>query len=353
MMWPFNRAHAEVRESSYTDALVQTIVNRAGGTSAAVPAATGALEASASMVARCFAAARVEGLPRYTAAVTPLCRSMIGRALIRRGEMVLQIAVGPDGDVRLFPASDWDVTGDFDPATWVYRVNLAGPSRFTMSQHVSAAGVVHARYQIDPDAPWRGIGPLQSAAIAGRLSAEVAQALADEASGPRGSLLPLPVDGEDPTVTALKGDIRTLNGWIALVESVKTMHPGAATNAPRGEWQPVRLGANPPAGEVELMKTASREVYAATGVPADLFGGQEGTAQRESFRRFLHATIQPLGELVSAELTAKLDTPVRLNFDTLFAADLAGRARAFQSMVGGGMSADKAAALAGLMGAEE
>ena len=37
-----------------------------------------------------------------------------------------------------------------------------------------------------------------------------------------------------------------------------------------------------------------------------------------------------------------------LNFDALFAADLSGRARAFQSMVGGGMDVAKAAALSGL-----
>ncbi|MCY4511315.1 MAG: hypothetical protein OXG35_30780 [Acidobacteria bacterium] len=38
-----------------------------------------------------------------------------------------------------------------------------------------------------------------------------------------------------------------------------------------------------------------------------------------------------------------------MNLDRLFAADLAGRARAFQSMVGGGMDPGKAAGLAGLM----
>ena len=45
--------------------------------------------------------------------------------------------------------------------------------------------------------------------------------------------------------------------------------------------------------------------------------------------------------------------PISLSFDGLFAADLAGRARAFQSLVNGGMDVAKAAALAGLMQAEE
>ena len=47
-------------------------------------------------------------------------------------------------------------------------------------------------------------------------------ALADEASGPRGMLLPTPVDGNDPTITALKSDLRSLRGKVALVESTSS-----------------------------------------------------------------------------------------------------------------------------------
>ena len=352
MSWnPFRRS-VEVRESSHTDALVAQIVASAGGMSTATATATGALQASAGMVARCFAAASVDGPANLTAAVTPLCLSTIGRALVRRGEIVLVIDVDPDGRVRLAPAADWDVTGDWEPETWDYRVNLAGPSRYTTRVNVPSASVVHPRFEVDPDRPWRGIGPIQSAALAGRLSAETASALADAESGPRGGLLPLPVDGDDPTITALKADVRNLRGKLAFVESVKTMHPGAAANAPSGDWSVKRIGATPPAAEVDLLSAASMEVYAACGVPASLFMTGEGTAQRESFRRLLHSTIQPLGRIVSAELSAKLDADVRLNFDGLFAADLSGRARAFQSMVNGGMAPAKAAGLAGLMESE-
>ena len=56
--------------------------------------------------------------------------------------------------------------------------------------------------------------------------------------------------------------------------------------------------------------------------------------------------------MFAEELSSKLDRTITLNFDRLFAADLSGRARAFQSMVGGGMDVSKAAALAGLMAEE-
>lgn len=53
--------------------------------------------------------------------------------------------------------------------------------------------------------------------------------------------------------------------------------------------------------------------------------------------------------MVALELSEKFETDVTLSFDRLFAADLSGRARVFQSMVGAGMDINRAAALAGLM----
>ena len=52
---------------------------------------------------------------------------------------------------------------------------------------------------------------------------------------------------------------------------------------------------------------------------------------------------------MAEELSEKFEFPVSLNFDSLMASDISGRARAFQSMVGGGMDITKAAALSGLM----
>ena len=54
--------------------------------------------------------------------------------------------------------------------------------------------------------------------------------------------------------------------------------------------------------------------------------------------------------MVAAEVREKLNVE-NLTFDTtdLHAADVAGRARAFQSLVGGGMELDQAAGLSGLL----
>ena len=53
--------------------------------------------------------------------------------------------------------------------------------------------------------------------------------------------------------------------------------------------------------------------------------------------------------MVQAEMRDKLDDEVSLSWQELRASDLSGRARAFQSMVGGGMALADAVAIAGLM----
>lgn len=350
-MWPFTKR--EQRDSSYTDAVVALIAEQASGATLARPAATGALEASASIVARCFAGADVNAPDAFKSALGPATMSLIGRSLIRNGEAVFAIEVH-EGQVVLIPAASWDVSGDVDPSTWTYRLSLSGPSRFTTLSPVPAEAMVHIRYQVDAERPWRGVSPLASAALAGRLSAETTMALADEVSGPRGLLLPVPVDGADPTVATLKADIRALRGQVALVESVSAGWAGDGSPIrPKGDWEGRRLGAAPGAALVEQASLASREVFAACGVPLSLVDKAEGTGQREAFRRLMHATIAPLAKIVSEELTAKFETDISLSFDQLFAADLAGRARAFQSLVGGGMEISKAAGLAGLLEGED
>ena len=351
MRWPWQ---TEQRDSSYTDTLIAQIVSQASGGTLARPSGTGALEASASIIARCFAAAVVSGPPHFVAALGPSMLSMIGRSLIRQGEILFAIEVRDGGRVELTPAASWDITGDPNPASWSYRLTLGGPSRLTTLSPVASEAMIHIKLQSDPEQPWRGISPLASAALAGRLSAETMQALSDEASGPRGFLLPSPVDGNDPTVSALKADIRSLRGKVALVESTSSgWAADGAAQRPKGDWEPRRIGAAPGAPLIEQAELASREVYSACGILLGVVIDTEGTGQRESFRRLLHGTVVPLAKIVSEELSDKFEVPISLSFDQLFAADLAGRARAFQSLVGGGMAVEKAAALAGLMQAED
>ena len=95
---------------------------------------------------------------------------------------------------------------------------------------------------------------------------------------------------------------------------------------------------------------ASQEVYAACGFNTALWGGSQAASVREAWRLALFGVLSPLGRLVEAELQDKLEDSVTLSWQELRASDLSGRARAFQSMVGGGMEVERAAGLAGLTG---
>ena len=210
---------------------------------------------------------------------------------------------------------------------------------------VSAESVLHFRYASEPSTPWRGSSPLAVASLAGKLSAETVNALADESGGPVGALLGIPKDGNDETVASLKADIRNAKGRVALLESGDWDNVGSARVALKTE----RFGAEPGQPLVNLAELASREIYSACGLSPSLFQVGPAAALREAWRLCLFSVLSPLGRMVEAELRDKLDGGLTLGWQELRASDLSGRARAMQSMVGGGMDLAQAVAIAGLM----
>ena len=181
-------------DSSYTDALISSLQAHASGETTAFPTATAALEACAGLVARAFAGASIRASAAVEDALTPSFLEMVGRALIRKGELLAYITTR-NGKLLLLPVESHDIDGDPDPHSWTYSLTIGGPSRSHTLDSVPGSSILHFRYGTDPEKPWRGLGPLQVAQLGGRLSAELASALADEASGPRGSLLPIPIEG--------------------------------------------------------------------------------------------------------------------------------------------------------------
>ena len=67
-----------------------------------------------------------------------------------------------------------------------------------------------------------------------------------------------------------------------------------------------RFGPEPPSSLVELVDVSSREIYAACGFNAALWGGSSASV-REAWRLALFSVLSPLGRLVESELRAKLD----------------------------------------------
>ena len=349
MKW-FSKKPVETR-SNFTSLFTSSLTARAEN-SDAKSQATAAVEACSGVLARAFAAAEISGPENVIAGLTPGFMAMIGRALIRRGELVAVMEV-TDGRLMLLPSSYHDVWGSHRPSEWVYRCTLNGPTTIATQQWLPADSICHFMYHRDPEANWRGISATASAAIAGRLSAETASVLADISSGPRGSLLPLPnTDGDDPTIEALKRDIKNLAGQIAFVESTSdAWQSGSAP--PRKDWEVSSINPSPTQAMVDLNSQASREVLMANGLSPALFDATAAAAAREAWRQALHQLIAPCGRLVQTELRAKIHPEISISWDNLMASDLTGRARAFSTMATAGMELSKAAQLSGLMAVDD
>ena len=287
-------------------------------------------------------------------AVTPATLAMVGRQLVRRGEAVFAIEVRR-GRVTLVPAASHDVEGGPNPGSWRYRLDLFGPSG-NRTITMPGEGVVHAVYAVDPATPRLGVSPLGWARLTGSLAANLEARLGEEAGAAVGAFLPVPApqgaaDGTPADkLASLRADIRGAKGKAVILETTSAGWGDGRTAAPQADWIQRRFGANPPKELGELRRAAGAAVWQACGIPASLLAvDADGTAQREAYRRFIMATIQPALDGLADELARKLDAP-GLGFDLsgLWAHDAVGRSQTFANLVGAGMDKGEARTLAGL-----
>ena len=288
----------ETRSGSYSDArLLALLRDTEGAAGVSDSNATAAVEAAAGQIGRAFAAAEVSnGSATVTAALTPDVLELVGRSLVKDGNICFYLDM-TDG-LTLLPATSHYVMGGPIPSMWTYDLSCAGPTKTYDYHNVPASSVLHFRYGSTAGQSWLGCGPVLTAALSGRLSAETIRALGEEVSGPIGRMLGIPVDGSDPTVESLKTNIGKAAGRMAFLETGdwENENGGQVT----GETH--RFGAEPPAPLVALIDVASREIWAACGLSPAIWGSGDAAATREAWRLALFGTIAPLGKKVAAEL---------------------------------------------------
>lgn len=353
MRWPWQRRERRDSGGDFSDAVVRLIEAQAAG-KAADASSTAAVEAASGALSRAFASAKVVAPDWVSEAVSPAMLAQVGRDLIRSGQSMHVIRVGADGTVRLVPASSWHWEGSHDPDSWTVRATCYGPSTST-TWNLPASGVVFVRWGGTPGQPYTGVGPLSWAHTTARLQSEAERSLADEAGGPLAQLLAVPNDGgdggEDDPLALLKADVAGARGKALLVETTAAGWDQGRSGAPQRDWSASRLGPMPPDGMVQVAEQAFARVLAACGCSPALFDDSDGTAKREALRQWHLGTVQPLARVLEAELSAKLETDIRLRFD-LYNVDLAGRAQAFQKLVAGGVPVNEALATSGLLADE-
>ena len=253
MRWPWSAVPVEHR-SSYTDQVVTAILAAASGGGVRPALATAAVESCATLYAGAFAACEVSAPASIARAMPADWRASVASELIRRGQCVYIVGADPVDGLTLRVASSFDVYGGDPP--YRYRVEVAGPST-TRWDTYGGESILHLRWLVDPARPWAGISPLSRASNTSSLAAWIEKRLAEEASGPVGSFLPVAryepapdadladPDADDP-LAALRRDIGGARGQVLAVESQMSAADSPAS-APRKDFQVARFGANPPA----------------------------------------------------------------------------------------------------------
>ena len=342
MKWPWSRP--EVRSSNYTDQILSQLISsasRAGG-----GGALGAVEVASRWWAAGLASASVKPDNLALDSITPSVLDTIGRSLCRSGESLHVIDIVA-GKVRLRACGRWDVSGSPDPASWKYRCSLSGPSA-TRTFTLDAASVVHIRYSADPARPWKGRSPLQLAAS----TAKVAELLETATAGELGftqtqMLTPRRSAGDFGVADSLTPDT------ISKIVTAFSEHVNTGAFVLPADVVPNRLGPEPPDSFPLLRDRLENSLLALHGLPPALVAASgTGTAMREAARQALNFLLRPLGALVAEELQAKLDPAAALSFDALRAGDITGSARAFGSLVTGGLTPKSAAEVVGLEGVD-
>ncbi len=306
----------EIRSDATSLAI--NLLTAAVGASTAQTWAAGAVEVAAGLWARSLSTATVpDGIP-----VGPRWLAEVGRDLARTGQAVYLVDVALRGRLRLLRATITDVWGDGpDPADWWYRLTVTGP-RTTNTVTAPAASVVHIRYATESHSPARGVSPLQYAALTGTLTANLEQSLGFEAGGAVANLIALPAsyNGQQPTETGDDGEplpqdnplpsdnlaevIRTAKGRTLLPETTADNWNGDPNaRPPRRDFEPQRLGADPPQALIQLRRHVEDSVLGCFGVPAPLGPGglTDGTASREGARRLWTLTVQPLAAVIAED----------------------------------------------------
>lgn len=361
-MWPFRR-RTETRATAgngggdFFDAVLDTIHDQAARQSADA-GGTAAIEAAAGQLARAFAAARPRGAQWAQRAISPMFLAQVGRDLIRGGQSMHRIDLDA-GAVVLTPVAQWhwQAGQSANPSGWRAQVTDYGPSG-SRTDWLPYDGLVWLPWGLSTSTPWVGQGPARFAAHTAKLSAETERAIADEAAGSVAQLIPVPdqgpegddIESDDSDADPheqLRGDLRSARtganrGRTMLMPTTAAAWGEGPMAAPRRDWVPARLGPNPPAELVEVARDSFARMLAACGSNVSLFAEADGTAQREALRRWHMGTVLPLAALLEAELSAKLETPVVLDFDR-YPLDIVGRASALKALVAAGASFDSAA----------
>ncbi len=343
MRWPWKR---EKREN-YTDALMADAMRRAEGP----PVKTADL-AVAGAAARAYATALSLAVVQPESSMVARlldaqARAFIGVQLVLTGNAILALESG-DGGLAAIPVYGLADGGNHDPATWLYTVTFSGPGT-SDSRRRRGSGLLHFRLEAEPLRPWAGVSPLARAGVDGAALAALTGQLRDSGNAPHGHLLSTGQFEDEDARKAFEGDIKTLRGNVAVVDRGDYNEAGGAGLTSFG-----LMAQKLDQGLVLMARNLADGVAAAAGIPPALLSASVsgGTSSREAWRQF-GVYMHGVGEVLAAEIAAKLDESVSFDFSELASHDIRARSTAYKALVDAGVPGPDAARLAGLDAAKE
>ena len=329
----------------YTDQILSG--SYAAATGRLHAASVAGVQAAAGIVGRALASATIEG---DGGAVDPHLLENVGTDLVRAGRFLGRLTVGPGGRVRILRAcAAPSVTyGTSDPESWIYWLQMSGPSEARTVRAV-AGEVVNVRINSDSRRPWEGVAPIVAAAASGQLAARLASSLGDEAAVTVSRIIPIAQgSGEEAANQLSKVIAGTLPGRLAFPETQLAGAGAGRSSAPMRDFGATRTGWESPISGPQLYAHLFSEVCEICGVPGALVNpASAGPAAREAFRRLTVGTVEPYARLIESELTRVLERTVTITLRRLGGVDSAGRARALHVLTEAGFTKENAADLLG------
>ncbi len=303
---PFKRRRPEHR-ASYANAYLTAALDASTGDSGTTADAVAVVESCASLIGDPFLVAAVDGRP---IASTDL--HQMARDLLRRGNSVYALDV-VDGELELQRACSWAVESQSpNPRRWLYKVDIATPSAM-ISKVLPADDVIHLRMDSQPDAPWQGRAPWQSAPLTGRAIAELERSIGDESRIYAGRVWIAPDGASQEQVNAMGRTIEALKGGSQVVSETTSQGFGqsALAGVPASkDWKPEHTGPSHPQANVLMRDSLENAIAGAYGIAPAYLNRQATAPALAAVKRlaFLDRTI-PLASLIAQELAIKLDSP--------------------------------------------
>ena len=276
---------------------------------------------AATLLCDCFAMAEVSG--RHASYFPMDVLQTLAEELVLYGDSVWRVRDG-----RL----DW-VGADN------YATNKAG--QYWVDGRSYTGRLLHVRYRMDR-MTGRGVSPLGASPLFKNITRQLDRRAEEEAKIPVAHVMPFPQTGEVPKVddqgqeipgeteSFLQGLNRRMRKMVGKLYAVTSLRMVSDEPNPQ-EYNPIRWGPMFHQQTIEASAQVSRVAAAILGLPQALLV-QDGSGLREGLRYYLHTTLQPYGERITAA-AEQAQLEVNFDFTNIMAADIQGRARAFQSLV--------------------